>query len=94
MRAPSGVGLRVLGFGALIVAAAASWDCYGHECETVGSAALVGSAVTFGSAIYDVASVRGAVRRRNEQARRVSVRVAPTYSSRRHAAGVSVRVLF
>jgi hypothetical protein len=93
-RAWRGVGLRVLGFGALIGAAAASWECYGSECETAGAVALVGSVVTLGSAIYDIATVRGAVRRRNERAQGVSVRVAPTYSSRQRAAGVALQLTF
>jgi len=93
-RAWRGVGLRVLGLGAAVVAAAASWDCYGDECDTAGVVALLGSAVTLGSAIYDIATVRGAVRRSNDEARGVSVSVAPTYSSRRHAAGVSVQLKF
>jgi len=93
-RAWRGVGLRVLGLGAAVAAAAASWDCYGNECETAGVVALLGSAVTLGSAIYDIATVRGAVRKRNDAAQGVSVGVAPTYSSRRHTAGVSVQVRF
>ncbi len=93
-RAWRGIGLRVLGLGTLIGAAAASWDCYGNECETARAVALVGSVVTLGSAIYDIASVRGAVRRRNERAQGVSVRVAPTYYSRRRAAGVALQVTF
>lgn len=93
-RAWTGVGLRALGFGAIIAAAAASWDCYGDECQTGGAVVLVASAVTLGSAIYDIATVRGAVRRRNDEARGVSVSVAPTYSSRRHAAGVAAQLTF
>ena len=93
-RAWRGVGLRALGVGALIAAAAASWDCHRHACESLGPAVLVGSAVTLGSAIYDIATVRGAVRRHNREAQRVSVRVAPTYSSQRRAAGVSVQLTF
>jgi len=50
--------------------------------------------MTLGSAIYDIASVRGAVRRRNEAAEGRSVRVAPMYSSRRHTVGVSVQLTF
>ncbi len=93
-RAWRGVGLRVLGFGGLIAAAAASWDCYGAECEKARAVATVGAALTLGSAIYDIATVRGAVRQRNEAAQRMSVRVAPTYSSRRRAAGVSMQLTF
>jgi len=93
-RAWLGVGLRTLGFGGLIAAVAASWDCYGAECAKARAAAAVGSALTLGWVIYDIATVRGAVRRHNEVAQGVSVRVAPTYSSRRHAAGVSVQLTF
>jgi len=93
-RAWRGLGLRILGYGALFGAVAASWDCYGDECRAGAALAVVGSAMTLGSAIYDIASVRGAVRRRNEAAEGRSVRVAPMYSSRRHTAGVSVRLTF
>ena len=93
-RAWRGLGLRVLGFGALIAATGASWDCHGDECRAAAALAVLGSAMTLGSAIYDIASVRGAVRRRNEAAQGVSVRVAPTYSSRRRAAGVSLQLTF
>jgi len=65
-RAWRGLGLRILGYGALFGAVAASWDCYGDgdECRAGAALAVVGSAMTLGSAIYDIASVRGAVRRR------------------------------
>lgn len=93
-RAWRGLGLRVLGFGALIGAAAASWGCYGNECKTAGAVALVGSVMTLGSGVYDIATVRGAVRRRNEHAQGVSINVEPTYSSRQRAAGIALQLTF
>jgi hypothetical protein len=93
-RAWTGIGLRALGFGAALGAAAASWDCTGSECDGAAVGALLGSAVTLGSLIYDVATVQGAARRQQESRRGTSVNVAPTYSTSRHAAGMAVRVTF
>ena len=93
-RAWTGVGLRVLGFGAALGAIGASWNCSGAECGPGVVVFLLGTALTLGSAIYDIATVKNAARRQLDAARGTAVSVRPTYSSSRHAAGLAVRVRF
>ena len=93
-RAWTGIGLRVLGFGAALGAVGASWNCSRGECAPGQAVLLLGTALTLGSAIYDIATVKNAARRQLEATRGTAVSVLPTYSMSRHAAGMSVRVRF
>ena len=93
-RAWTGVGLRVLGFGAAMGAIGASSNCDGAECGPGMVVFLAGSALMLGSVIYDIATVKDAARRQLEGARGTAVSVLPTYSISRHAAGLLVRLRF
>ena len=89
--------MRLVGFAVLLGAVGASIDCVIREegnCDTAGTLALAGTVVTLGSVIYDIATVRGAVRRQNRTGRAPSLRFAPTYSRSRRAAGLSVGIRF
>ena len=79
-RAWAGIGARVLGLGAMVGALAESWECSGSECDPATAVYVAGSILTIGSASYDIASVKGAVRRQNEAAGRMSVSVGPRFA--------------
>jgi hypothetical protein len=90
----AGFGLRTLSlFGGLAASfAICPWDCGGNspEASTAGKVAIAGLGLATGLAIWDLATVRGAVRR--NRAHRVTV--MPTYIPSARAPGLAVRVMF
>ena len=84
-----GMGLRAAAFGVGLLVG--SGGCTSN-CDDSGDDAgpLVGSAAALGLAIWDLAGLRRAVRRREEEA----VSVMPTYDPVRRGAGMVVRVAF
>ncbi len=82
-------GLRTVAlFGGLTAGVAASWN----NNDSVGGAALVlgGLGIATGLAVWDLATLKGAVRRHNERA----VSLMPILRPDTHALGVSVHTTF
>lgn len=95
-RAWTGIGVRALATGGMLSAfAICGWDCgKGDDAYDVAWAVFIASGGVFvGSAIYDIATVKGAVRERNHTFK-ASLAVAPIYSPARREVGLRLSLRF
>lgn len=95
-RAWTGIGVRALATGGMISAfGICGWDCgEGDDAYNVAWAVFIASGGVFvGSAIYDIATVKRAVRERN-QSLSPSFGLAPTYSPARRELGLRLSLRF
>lgn len=96
-RAWTGIGLRFAGIGGMVSSfAICGWDC-GPGDDSYDLAWVVfisGAALTAGSAVYDIATVEGAVRRKNEALLSASMRIVPAYFADAKAVGLKVEFFF
>lgn len=96
-RAWKGIGIRALATGGMISSfLICGWDCDGGDPEYgIAWMVFLTSAGTFvGSAIYDIATVEGAVRRHNSQVLQTAWALTPTYSARDRALGLRLKLTF
>jgi hypothetical protein len=90
-RAWTGIGIRTVGLGAMIGAfGVCGWDCSSADGAYNAAWALFigGSAILLGSAVYDMATVSGAVRKRT---RAEALVLPPSPSGSPARVGISVR---
>lgn len=95
-RAWKGIGIRALATGGMISSfIICGWDCGSGDSEyNIAWAVFLSSAGAFvGSAIYDIATVEGAVRRHNESLK-ISWSAAPMYSVSEHEFGLRLSLRF
>ena len=90
-RAWGGLLLRALGLAGVVGGLALALE------DEAGSAAVYaaffgGAALVVGSTIYDLATVRRAVRKRNERIRGASLNVAPVLSPKSKTVGLSLQL--
>lgn len=96
-RAWTGIGIRVVGIGGMISSfAICGWDCGpGDKAYNIAWAAfLSGAAITVGSAIYDIGTVKKAVRRKNEELTAAHGRLVPAYFADSKAFGLKIHFSF
>lgn len=95
-RAWTGIGIRALATGGMVSAfVICGWDCgKGDSAYDIAWVVLLASSGTFvGSAIYDIATVKGAVRRQNERLN-VAWSISPRYAANRGEVGLQLRLTF
>jgi hypothetical protein len=93
-RAWTGIGLRTAGVGGMVSSfAICGWDCGpGDDSYDLAWAVFIASgALVVGSAVYDIATVKGAVRDRNERLLGDRWEISPRYFSRSRGIGLQVR---
>ena len=81
-RAWSGIGIRTLAVGGMISSfGICGWDCGPGESayNAAWAVFLTSGGVFVGSAIYDIATVKGDVRRQNESLTKTSWLISPEY---------------
>jgi hypothetical protein len=96
-RAWTGIGIRIAAIGGMISSfAICGWDCGpGDEAYNIAWAAfLTGAAITVGSAIYDIGTVKKAVRRKNAERMTARGRLVPAYFADSKAFGLKMRFAF
>jgi len=89
-----GIGIRTAGVGGMIVSFAASWDCSGSECGTGLAFFTLGAAITVGSAIYDIATVKSIVRKHNQSLRKTGWMITPKFLAKHKAGILELRLRF
>jgi hypothetical protein len=95
-----GVGVRAIGVGVMFMAFLGEWfnawggDNGGANGEDWGAVALVGAGIMLGSAIWDVAAVKGAVNRRNIRLQEKTFALSPFLNPRTKSVGLSIRLSF
>lgn len=92
-RAWLGIGIRTAGVGGVVSSfAICGWDCGpGDDSYNLAWAVfLAGSAITVGSAIYDIATVKASVRKRNTELEQTPLSIAPVYFSESGTVGIGV----
>ena len=96
-RAWRGIGLRLAGVGGMIGSfGICGWDCGpGDSGYGIAWAVFAISAgVTTGSAIYDIATVKTAVRKHNSALLKLSETIAPTYFAESKVLGLELTLRF
>ncbi len=94
-RAWLGIGIRTVGVGGVITSfAICGWDCGpGDDSYNLAWAVfLTSSVITVGSAIFDIATVKKAVRHLNSKLHQSPIIVVPVCSVRDRAAGLRIVV--
>ncbi len=86
-RALTGIGIRVAGTAAMVGAVAASWD--NPDASGAGALALVGLGLFVASPIYDIATVKGAVRKHTRTLPDNALTITPAYFAGYRAPGPS-----
>lgn len=84
-RAWAGIGIRTLAIGGMISSfGICGWDCGPGESayDAAWAVFLTSGGAFVGSAIYDIATVQGEVRRQNALINAASWRVTPSYRQR------------
>lgn len=95
-RAWMGIGLRVAGLGGMVSSfAICGWDCgpgdSGYDMAWI--VFIAGGGLTVGSAIVDIATVKGAVRKRNEEVGAQPIAsIGPIYLPNAKTVGLGVRI--
>jgi hypothetical protein len=88
-RAWSGIGVRTLAFGGMIAAVGACYNyCSDGSQLAAGLAFFAAGGLLLGSAIYDMASVKKAVRNHNQRPHEKPFAVYPTYFPSVKAVGI------
>lgn len=92
-----GIGIRTVGVGGMISSfAICGWDC-GPGDSNYGLAWLVfgtGGAIVLGDIIYDLATVKKAVRKHNRSLQKTGWMLVPVYLGEHNAGGLQLRVTF
>ncbi len=92
-RAWGGLAIRALGLAGVIGGFALAWD---DDGDNAGPAALFfgGGALVVGSTIYDLATLKKAVRKRNGRIQGASLNVAPVLAPKSKTVGLSLQLGF
>jgi hypothetical protein len=96
-RAWTGIGIRALATGGMISSfAICGWDCgSGDAAYSLAWAVFITSGGVFlGSAIYDIATVKGAVLRQGGAPGKTTWTVSPRYFADARAVGAQLRIGF
>lgn len=96
-RAWTGIGIRVIGVGGMISSfAICGWDCGpGQSAYNVAWAVFLSSAgIMVSSAVYDIATVKAAVREHNATLGGLGETIAPVYFADTGALGVKLTYRF
>jgi hypothetical protein len=97
-RGLQGIGLRMAGLGLTItgIGTGMGWDIFGREDFSTSALVMVfsGAGLLMGSMVYDIATVKRAVRRRNEEYHGSSVSMSPVFFSETGGVGVSLNLTF
>lgn len=92
-----GVGIRTVGLGGMISSfAICGWDC-GPGDSNYGLAWLVfgaGGVIVVADAIYDIATVKKAVRKHNRSLQKTGWMIAPVYFAKHKAGGLELQLRF
>jgi len=96
-RAWTGIGLRTVGIGGMV----SSFAIYGMNCgpgqdayNLAWAVFITGAAITAGSAIYDISTVKAAVRRKNEALSSALGRIMLAYFADSKAFGLRMQFSF
>ncbi|MCI0330501.1 MAG: hypothetical protein L0196_06055 [candidate division Zixibacteria bacterium] len=88
-----GIGIRTAGMAAAVPAFISGWD--GLNPDGAAQALATGGALLFwGSAIYDIATVKSAVRKHNRSLQEKALTITPAYFAQHGAPGLKVQVQF
>lgn len=87
-----GVLLRHLGSGLMILALAISWD--NPDISGGWELFIGGTAIVFGSAVYDIVTAKKSVRKYNAEHSIDDLSIAPVYIPESRALGLSLSVKF
>lgn len=87
-----GFTLRALGLAGVIVGWALAWD--EGDSTAIYASFFGGAALVLGSTIYDLATIRRAVRRRNDRIRGASLNVAPVLAPKSKTVGLTLQLGF
>jgi len=91
-RAIGGTVIRALGLAAVVGGAYLAWE---DETLTLGGIGFFGgAALVLGSTIYDLATVKRAVRKRNSRIQGTSLNVAPVVAPKSKTVGLSLQLAF
>jgi hypothetical protein len=97
-RAWTGIGLRVVGVGGVVSSfVICGWDCGPKDSsyDIAWAVFLAGAGLTVGSAIYDLADIKPAVRKRNEKLKSgPEISISPTYFADAGASGFRLTIRF
>ncbi len=95
-----GIGIRGIGVGIMWAAVWGAWkEAWGWDGDRANGeewvgVALAGVGIMLGSALWDLADVKGAVNRRNLRARERTLAFAPLFNPRTKTVGITVRLSF
>jgi hypothetical protein len=96
-RAFTGIGLRSAGLGGVVSSfLICGWDCGpGQDNYNLAWGVFLGSsALVVGSAIYDIATIKRAVRHRNAKMSSAQLTVSPRYFVQSKGVGMQVQIFF
>lgn len=92
-----GVGLRALGGGLMVIGIVNLVEAiFGEEnsAESVTIPFYAGAGIVIGSIIWDLATVKSAVRKRNEKIRERTLALSPFLNPRTRTVGLSLQISF
>ena len=95
-RAWKGIGLRVVGIGGMIGAVLYCWNCIPEQTDfTLNWIVLLSSAgLVVGSAVYDIASIKKAIRKKNASIPNIGLTLAPRYFVHTKSVGLALSYKF
>ena len=90
-RAWTGIGLRTAALGGIIIGLLICWNCGPEASYTTNWIVLVSSAgLLVGSAVYDIASIKKAIRNKNASIQNSVLTLTPRYFVRTKSVGLAL----